>query len=84
MWRRLSGCVLLLLPLYQLLAQGCTSQEDRASAGDLPTQTAFWQQQLKFSRVRVALAGTGTYCEAPACTGPRPAAPGNTASSHQN
>ena len=59
MLRRLSGCVLLLLPLYQLLAQGCTSRGDRASAGDLPTQTAFWQQQLKFPRVRVALAGTG-------------------------
>lgn len=59
MLRRLSCCVLLALPFYQLLAQSCTTPAGPASSADLPTNATFWQQQLKFPRVRVALAGTG-------------------------
>jgi murein L,D-transpeptidase YafK len=52
MLRRLSCCVLFLLPVCQLLAQGCTSSAD--SSG-----TAFWQQQRRFPRVRAAEATAG-------------------------
>ncbi|GAB3302350.1 hypothetical protein GCM10027511_16170 [Hymenobacter humi] len=51
--------MLLLLPLYQLLAQSCTAPSGEAGADSFATQAAFWQQQLNFPRVRVALAGTG-------------------------
>ena len=52
MLRRLSCCVLLLLPVCQLLAQSCTAPAD-SSGG------AFWRQQLRFPRVRAAQAATG-------------------------
>ena len=52
MLRRLSCCVLLLLPVCQLLAQSCTAPAD--SSGGV-----FWRQQLRFPRVRAAQAATG-------------------------
>ena len=59
MLRRLPCCVLLLLPMYQLLAQSCTPRADPGAGASFATQADFWQQQLRFPRVRVALAGTG-------------------------
>ncbi|MCC3152912.1 hypothetical protein Q3A66_07885 [Hymenobacter sp. BT770] len=56
MLRRLSCCVLVALPIYQLLAQSCTTSTDSmAHAHSL----AFWQQQLQFPRVRAAQAMAG-------------------------
>jgi len=52
MLRRLSCCFLFLLPVCQLLAQGCTTATDSSGA-------AFWQQQRRFPRVRAAEAATG-------------------------
>ena len=52
MLRRLSCCVLFLLPVFQLLAQGCTPAADSSGA-------AFWQQQRRFPRVRAAEAQAG-------------------------
>lgn len=52
MLRRWSCCVLVLLPICQLLAQGCTTPADSAGA-------AFWQQQRRFPRVRAAEAQAG-------------------------
>ncbi|MBO2011475.1 murein L,D-transpeptidase family protein [Hymenobacter negativus] len=52
MLRRLSCCVLFLLPVCQLLAQSCTTPKDSS-------QAAFWQQQRQFPRVRAAEANTG-------------------------
>ena len=51
MWRPLACCVLL-LPVCQLLAQSCAAPADSSGA-------AFWQQQLRFPRVRAARTGTG-------------------------
>ena len=59
MLHRLSGCVLLVLPLSQLMAQSCTPHAGSGSGAAISTKAAFWQQQLTFPRVRVALAGTG-------------------------
>lgn len=56
MLRRLSCCVLLMLPVFQLLAQSCTTPTDSlagAKAAD------FWKEQLRFPRVRAAQAATG-------------------------
>ncbi|WP_201983597.1 L,D-transpeptidase family protein [Hymenobacter rubidus] len=64
MLRRLLCSGLLLLPLCQLLVQSCTaapaSASDAATAalGDT-TGAAFWQQQLRFPRVRAAKATAG-------------------------
>jgi murein L,D-transpeptidase YafK len=52
MLRRLSCCVLFLLPVCQLLAQSCTVPADSSGA-------AFWQQQRRFPRVRAAEVTTG-------------------------
>ena len=51
MLRRLSCCVLLLLPVCQLLAQSCAAPADGSEA--------FWQQQRRFARVRAAEAAAG-------------------------
>ena len=51
MLRRLSCCVLLLLPVCQLLAQSCSTPADSSGA--------FWQQQQRFPRVRAAQAAAG-------------------------
>ncbi|MDB5270257.1 MAG: hypothetical protein JWP58_3297 [Hymenobacter sp.] len=56
MLRRLSCCVLLVLPVFQLLAQSCTPP-----AEGLPGINAadFWRQQRLFPRVRAAEATAG-------------------------
>ena len=51
MLRRLSCCVLLPLPICQLLAQSCAAPADGSGA--------FWQQQRRFARVRAAEAAAG-------------------------
>ena len=51
MLRRFSCCLLLMLPVFQLLAQSCTVPAD--------SSRAFWQQQRRFPRVRAAEAATG-------------------------
>ncbi|WP_200875626.1 murein L,D-transpeptidase family protein [Hymenobacter sp. IS2118] len=59
---RLSCCLLVLLSFTQLLAQSCTPPvETETSGGNLPgtKESAFWQQQLRFPRVRVAYAAAG-------------------------
>ena len=56
MLRRLSCCVLCMLPVFQLLAQSCTTPTDSLTGAD---PTAFWRQQLRFPRVRTAQATTG-------------------------
>ncbi|WP_210520598.1 L,D-transpeptidase family protein [Hymenobacter terricola] len=45
-----------MLPVFQLLAQSCTTPAD-SLAGANPAD--FWQQQLRFPRVRAAQAATG-------------------------
>ncbi|MDO7846971.1 hypothetical protein Q5H92_11425 [Hymenobacter sp. M29] len=61
MLRRLSCCGLLLLVGFQLLAQGCASPGGKAAADSLTGKSpaAFWQEQLRFPRVRAAQAGIG-------------------------
>ncbi|MDB5234232.1 MAG: hypothetical protein JWR44_1225 [Hymenobacter sp.] len=56
MLRRLSCCVLVLLPVCQLLAQACTKPARDLALGDT---SAFWRQQLQFPRVRAAQAAAG-------------------------
>ena len=56
MLRRFSCWVLVVLPLYPLLAQSCAAPAD-SLAGANPTD--FWQQQLRFPRVRAAQASAG-------------------------
>ena len=50
---------MLLLPFFQLLAQSCAPPTEEAAGVAGPTEGPFWQQQLRFARVRVAQAGTG-------------------------
>ncbi|WP_052732604.1 L,D-transpeptidase family protein [Hymenobacter terrenus] len=57
MLRRLLCCVLLVLPIFQLLAQSCSKPAD--SLADDAAPVTFWQQQLRFPRVRAAQAATG-------------------------
>ena len=52
MLRHLSCWLLAALPISSLLAQSCAPRADT-------TGTAFWQQQLRFPRVRAAQAGAG-------------------------
>jgi len=61
MLRRLSCCGLLLLSVFQLLAQGCAAPGSTAPADSLTGKkpTAFWQEQLRFPRVRAAQAAMG-------------------------
>ena len=56
MLRRLSCCALLLLPICQLLAQSCTKPAKGLAGTDT---SAFWREQLRFPRVRVAKAAAG-------------------------
>jgi hypothetical protein len=56
MLRRLSCCLVLLLPVFQLLAQSCTTPSDSLTTA---TPTDFWRQQLRFPRVRAARARAG-------------------------
>ena len=56
MLRPLSCCVLLMLPIYQLLAQSCTTPADSLTKAN---QADFWRQQLRFPRVRAAQTATG-------------------------
>lgn len=56
MLRRLSCCVLLLLPVFQLLAQSCTPPAE-GQPGTNPAD--FWRQQRLFPRVRAAEATAG-------------------------
>ncbi|WP_216680214.1 L,D-transpeptidase family protein [Hymenobacter siberiensis] len=56
MLRRLSCCVLLLLPIFQLLAQSCTPPTE-GQPGTNPAD--FWRQQRLFPRVRAAEATAG-------------------------
>ena len=51
MLRRLSCCVLLLFPVFPLLAQSCAAPADSSAT--------FWTQQRLFPRVRAAEATTG-------------------------
>ena len=53
MLRRLSCYLLLLFPGCPLLAQSCTQ------AAPMDSSAAFWQQQLRFPRVRAAQAAAG-------------------------
>ena len=55
MVRRLSCCVLCMLPVFQLLAQSCTTPADSLT----DSSCDFWRQQLCFPRVRAAQATTG-------------------------
>jgi len=59
MLRHLPGLVLLVSPFFQLLAQSCTPPADSLPWVVAPAGEVFWQQQLRFPRVRVAQAGTG-------------------------
>ena len=54
MLRRLSCYLLLLLPACPLLAQSCT-----APPAPVDSSAAFWQQQLRFPRVRAARGAAG-------------------------
>jgi murein L,D-transpeptidase YafK len=56
MLRPLSCCVLLLLPVFQLLAQSCTTPTEGLPGAN---STDFWRQQRQFPRVRAAEATTG-------------------------
>ena len=56
MLRHLSYCVLLALPIYQLLAQSCPTPADSMARSN---PFAFWHQQLQFPRIRAAQATAG-------------------------
>ncbi|MEL5995324.1 L,D-transpeptidase family protein [Hymenobacter segetis] len=56
MLRRLSCCVLLVLPVFQLLAQSCTPPAEGLPGAN---SADFWRQQRQFPRVRAAEAATG-------------------------
>ena len=60
MLRRLSGCLLVIMPFTQLLAQSCTSRPDSAATRPVPATSAFWDEQMRFPRVRGARAAAGT------------------------
>lgn len=57
MLRRLSCCLLLVLPVVQLLAQSCTPAIKQDFA--LTDSSKFWREQLRFPRVRAAHAAAG-------------------------
>ena len=58
MLRRLSCCGLLMLPFFQLFAQSCSAPPGSLPGSDATT-TPFWQQQLRFPRVRAAQMAAG-------------------------
>jgi murein L,D-transpeptidase YafK len=59
MLRHLLGFALLVSPSFQLLAQPCTPPTDSLARTVRTLGDVFWQQQLRFPRVRLALASTG-------------------------